>query len=1236
MSDRDSLPKRLADRFVVEDLIGQGAMGQVFRVFDEHEGRRVALKLLKPELSQAHQLHRFKREFRAAARLDHPHCVRSYEFLERDGLAMLTMQYVEGGALTLERMEPLAVLRLGLQLLAGLDHIHGKRLVHRDLKPGNILIDRSQPIPCARLADFGIAGAMDLVHEDTTVGLVQGSLRYLAPETLRGGGADPRADQYSLGLILYALLVGQHPFSGAARSLRQWLAIHRRGRIRPLDHLRPDLPAALVQAIHRMCHREANERFDDAALAHDALAEVWRQLPDAGPLPEHPPLTRRPYLVAPSFVGRQPELDALMSAHEDGQAGRGPRVIRVVGEAGRGKSRLLRELLVEVFDSDTMIFPGTCRAEGGGPYDPLGDLLETLADTEFDGDATPLTPEPNSTSPAHLAGPEDETADLSIAESDSPLSMVAELRSDLTPPEDPLSGRMQAHARWSARLRLLCRMRPVMLIIEDAQWADPATLQLLTSMVRTVAITRQRGDSVRASFVITHRRSVDNPDLDAFIDAAREYDVLTSLDLRPLAGIDSKGVLASMLRVPPPQLPDEFAEPLVEHAEGNPLFLSQMLHCLLGRGQLQPDASGGWNLDSQGLSAARLPRSVGIAIGEQAARLATKHQQIMVAAAVLGRGFEGRPLEAITGFDELSILDGLDELLRTGFIEDSGSGYRFVHDRIRESIYAALPASERVRLHRQAAEHLVDHGGELPSSWPAIAHHFEHSGRYAEAYRYSLKAARHASDEHAHGAALGHYDAALRMAERGELDPDAEIFECQGDAHSALGQYSKAVDAYARCLDGAPEGLGRVDLLSKLGRVEHKRGQYERAMKVFEEVLVAMGTRPSPQGLVLRVQLVLAVLASMLPLWRWRDSAQRAEVIIRTRTLLSECYLMMGEMLQTAHHSIAAANLARRAGPGPAATRALAFHGMGLVTFGEHRMGGRYLARARAYANETELPASVQCTIMTSEALAHLARGDTHRAIATAEATWRRFGTAASAEARVGSLTTMNVILLLSQHDDHRCHHYIRRMQALAAELADPRLQGWAHQHRAYLLLRRGELTSTLEQLHQGLRLAREAGDGIMAIRAQDQLALTLALHGDYAEALRRGMTATADTLGRPRLRLQLAIDGGFVIAAALARRNGHSVPAQAEALVRQVLRRRRRDACGIPTSALQFRVAEAAWHDASGQPHDFDAPIDAAERAGLHGEVSLGRMIRSRFDERPSAPEPTTSAPIERAPPPA
>src|SRR5439155_12415145 len=200
----------------IERLLGRGGMGRVYLAEDARLGRKVALKLLDPDLAEDERFReRFARESRLAASLDHPNVVPIYEAGEHEGVLFIAMRYVEGtdlarlieeqGALGLDRTA--AILS---QVAAALDVAHEHGLVHRDVKPGNILVGRGEH---TYLTDFGLIKRREADTGLTKTGQFMGSVDYAAPEQIRGEPVDARTDVYSLGCVLYECLVGEPPFA---------------------------------------------------------------------------------------------------------------------------------------------------------------------------------------------------------------------------------------------------------------------------------------------------------------------------------------------------------------------------------------------------------------------------------------------------------------------------------------------------------------------------------------------------------------------------------------------------------------------------------------------------------------------------------------------------------------------------------------------------------------------------------------------------------------------------------------------------------------------------------------------------------------------------------------------------------------------------------------------------------------------------------------------------------------
>jgi serine/threonine-protein kinase len=272
----------LADRYLIERELGRGGMATVYLAHDVRHGRRVALKALHPELAATLGLERFLREIRLTARLQHPHILTVLDSGEAAGCLWFTMPYVEGESLrqrlARERQLPIdQALRITLDVAQALEYAHQQGVIHRDIKPENLLLttDRS-----AVVADFGLAHCLDAAAEDLTgAGIAVGTVTYMSPEQGSGAkGLDPRTDIYSLGCVLYEMLVGDPPFSG--RSPAAILARKSLEAVPRLRVVREAIPQALEDVIMQALAKVPADRFATmqafAEAVRDACAESVR------------------------------------------------------------------------------------------------------------------------------------------------------------------------------------------------------------------------------------------------------------------------------------------------------------------------------------------------------------------------------------------------------------------------------------------------------------------------------------------------------------------------------------------------------------------------------------------------------------------------------------------------------------------------------------------------------------------------------------------------------------------------------------------------------------------------------------------------------------------------------------------------------------------------------------------------------------------------------------------------
>jgi serine/threonine-protein kinase len=398
----------ISGRYELGDRLGSGGMSTVYRATDRVLERTVAVKILAEHLSDDDKfVARFRREALSVAKLIHPNIVQVYDTGVDSGRHYIVMEYVEGKSVaqllqTRGRLGPELAVETGVQACAGLEYAHRQGIIHRDVKPGNLMViggpagrTRSEaPVAdpptdemTVKLTDFGIARATAQTRL-TQVGSVVGTAAYLAPEQARGEEATPAADVYALGVVLYQLLTGRLPWEGSTLAE---LAIRRENeKPLPPSSYDPDVPETLSAAVLRSLESDVNDRYGSARELSRALRAglAGRQPPDPEDVPTHamagaPPTqaTRRMSQdpatpVAPQPVPARRPPPRPRPAITPAQA---PRKRSALGSIGRGLGVLL---VIAVLAA--VIAGAVLLLTDAGQETDLGNLLKDQVDQQID------------------------------------------------------------------------------------------------------------------------------------------------------------------------------------------------------------------------------------------------------------------------------------------------------------------------------------------------------------------------------------------------------------------------------------------------------------------------------------------------------------------------------------------------------------------------------------------------------------------------------------------------------------------------------------------------------------------------------------------------------------------------------------------------------------------------------------------------------------------------------------
>lgn len=772
----------VANRYALHEQLGEGGMGAVYRASDRLTGEVVALKRVglvssDSQINDTAALdgrRAMAQEFRMLSSLRHPNIitVKDYGFHafkeSEPPQPFYTMQLLERGKTLMEAGVGQPVqekVSLALQLLQALAYLHRRGIVHRDLKPDNILVQDG----CVYVLDFGLSVAQEQRDAVSEMGIA-GTLHYLAPEVIQERTLTEAADLYAVGVILFELCVGHHPF--ANRSLDQMLM----ATLIEAPDLTP-LPEPLRPVVGRLLAKQPSERYDTVDALMQALCSAM-----GVDLPSESEAIRESYLQAARFVGREAEYAILNAALGRAVAGQGEAFL-VAGESGVGKSRLLEELRSQALIQGVLVLRGQAVEGGGLPYQLWRDIVRRLL--------------------------------LVVEVDDLQAGILREVVSDV----EELLGRtipiVPELAEEAGRNRLVLAIAdlfhkistPVLLLAEDLQW----TWESLEPL-KHINATRKG----LPLLIVGSYRHDERPDLPQML-SDMSLVKLERLTLDSIALL-SESMLGQNGREP------EVVDLLSRETEGNVFFLIEVVRILA------EDAGGLTEVGKMTLPASVFAGGIQRIVQRRLNRIPDQMRTLLNLAAVAGRVTDLDVLRAAEPDADWEAW--LTVCANAAVLERVDGQWRFAHDKLREKVLADLAGDVRPGLHRQIAQAIEGVYPDDLALAHILATHWRIAGDAArERFYLEITAEQFFNNGDGTGA-LRNWERIYTLTPPEHHEEQAQALLNISRARIRLGDYPQAVEALngAQRL-GHQLGNGRLEGLAHkgLGDINLLQAEYELA-----------------------------------------------------------------------------------------------------------------------------------------------------------------------------------------------------------------------------------------------------------------------------------------------------------------------------------------------------------------------------------------------------------------------
>ena len=681
-----SSPEHLqGGRYAVLKKLGEGGKGVVYKARDTVLNRVVAIKMLKSSVSEGEAYSRFLTEAQAVGKLNHPNIVSIYDIGKEDEKQFFVLEFVDGeslrdlmGTYPEGKCDIQVILRIGMDVCGALQYAHSHEVLHRDIKPENVMVTKDG---MAKLMDFGLARILDQPRI-TQEGIIVGTVAYVAPENALGKGADARSDLYSFGAVLYETLTGRPPFPGEDPVKVIFGHVH--DYPVPVGRLNPKVPLALADCVMKLLEKEPEKRYQTATDLLKGLKEIAKEFSEEISPPSVRPSARvsvyRPSATREApLIDRAEEMNTIREAIDRALRGEGGLVF-VNGEVGIGKTRLTREASAYAHLRGMKVlngrYPSLFTTDGIPPYVLWSEVIKEYV--------TVSTPEQVwrviGLYPAEVC------------------KLVPEVKQKLVaiPQSVPISPEHERHRVFEAVSQFITNISketPLLVILDDLQWADQSSLLLLHYLAR--------GTQDEPLVILSAYRESDinekHPLSSILMELNRER-LVRAISLKRMSPNDITDMIKQSLEQDDVSI--EFCQLVYEKTRGNPFFVEEVMKSLKEEQTIYREENK-WKIKS--VSSIEFPKSVKSVVKSRVERTDAECQNALVMASIIGESFTFEALREVVGIDENRLYEMMEKILKTGLIKENvilgEDVYSFADVIVRDVLHEEVSRLRRKRLH---------------------------------------------------------------------------------------------------------------------------------------------------------------------------------------------------------------------------------------------------------------------------------------------------------------------------------------------------------------------------------------------------------------------------------------------------------------------------------------------------------------------------------------------------------